>query len=56
MQIIKANERVCMVLHLLVWGSLVLGSEIFYIAHIVYIFLYFYTFPAASIHDIQRAN
>ena len=32
--------------------GLVLGSEIFFMFYILYIFLYFSIFPTASIHDI----
>ena len=44
------------IVHLLVLGSLVLGSEIlFNILYFIY-FSIFYIFPIESIHDIQRAN
>ena len=32
------------IVHLLVLGSLVLGSEIFFMFYVLYIFLYFYIF------------
>ena len=44
------------IVHLLILGSLLLGSEIFFMFNIFYIFLYFYIFSTASIHDIQTAN
>ena len=44
------------IVHILVFGSLVLGSYIFLKFYILYIFTYFYIFQIASIHDIQRAN
>ena len=44
------------VMHLLILGSLLLGSEIFFVLNIFYILLYFYIFTTASIHDIQTAN
>ena len=44
------------IVHFLVLGSLVLFSLIFLTVYILYIFLYFYIFPIASIHDTQRAK
>ena len=44
------------IVHLLVLGSLLLGSEIFFMCNIFYIFLYFYIFSTAGTHDIQTAN
>ena len=44
------------IVHLLVLGSLVLGSEILFNILYILFFLYLYIFPIASIHDIQRAN
>ena len=55
-----ANDKrkgTCMssIVHLLVLGSLVLGSE-FFMFFILYIFLHFSIFLTASIHDVQRVN
>ena len=44
------------IVHLLILGSLLLGSEIFFMFNIFYIFLYFYIFSSASIHVIETAS
>ena len=44
------------IMHFLILGSLLLGSEIFFMFNIFYILLSFYIFSTTSIHDIQTAN
>ena len=44
------------IMHLLILGSLLLDSEIFFMFNIFYIILYFYIFSTASIHNIQTVN
>ena len=44
------------IVHLLILGSLLVGSEIFFMFNIFYIFLYFYIFSSASIHVIETAS
>ena len=54
----NSYKGTCMssIVHLLVLGSLVPGSKIFFLHFIFSIFfLDFLYFPTASIHDIQRA-
>ena len=44
------------IVHLLILGSLLVGSEIFFMFNIFYIFLYFYIFSSTSIHVIETAS